>query len=510
MISITNFYVNTMMKTTLADYTIAWLSLASGLAISAVAVYYSVAGLVSIFAAAAIPIMIMGVVLELSKLVATIWLKQHWTVAPLPIRIYLTTAVLILMFITSVGIFGFLSASHSNQAIPAGDIQDRVAMYDAQILVQRENITFANASLAQLDANVNQVMLRTDDERGAVRASNIRRSQAGERKQLQADITTAQREIARISLERAPFAKQLRAVEAEVGPLKYIAAFVYGDDPDTNTLERAVRWVIILIVIIFDPLAVTLLLASQYSFAYIRQNREETLSHVNDAVPLHVNAADIPAVPIIETITETIPEPIVETIAETITEPVADDTVIETVVEQPTASEDILSAEEIAVLLWTPEQVDQIIEDEPSKPQEMVILELELITTTTSQVEQSEVIEPVEITVVDTWSSLFAQEDARPAQLSLFDQIEDIQVDNPDYRVYNLVASVTDATFTIPESNEKEASSTSSKEAIESDIDAITEKASKVSVIQQDTSNGNKKRSYIVKQNNQQVKRDLK
>jgi peptidoglycan hydrolase CwlO-like protein len=497
------------MKTTLADYTIAWLSLASGLAISAVAVYYSVAGLVSIFAAAAIPIMIMGVVLELSKLVATIWLKQHWTVAPLPIRIYLTTAVLILMFITSVGIFGFLSASHSNQAIPAGDIQDRVAMYDAQILVQRENITFANASLAQLDANVNQVMLRTDDERGAVRASNIRRSQAGERKQLQADITTAQREISRISLERAPFAKQLRAVEAEVGPLKYIAAFVYGDDPDTNTLERAVRWVIILIVIIFDPLAVTLLLASQYSFAYIRQNREETPSHVNDAVPLHVNSADIPVVPIVETITETIPEPIIE--------PVADDTVVDTVVdtviEQSTANEDILSAEEIAVLLWTPEQVDQIIEDNPVKPQEMVILELEPITTATSQteqVEQSEVIEPVEITVVDTWSSLFAQEEARPAQLSLFDQIEDIQVDNPDYRVYNLVASVTDATFTIPEPDEKEASSTSSKEDIESNVDAITEKASKVSVIQQDTSNGNKKRSYIVKQNNQQVKRDLK
>ncbi len=495
------------MKTTLADYTIAWLSLASGLAISAVAVYYSVAGLVSIFAAAAIPIMIMGVVLELSKLVSTIWLKQNWTVAPLPIRIYLTTAVLILMFITSVGIFGFLSASHSNQAIPAGDIQERVALYDAQILIQRENITFANASLAQLDANVNQVMLRTDDERGAVRASNIRRSQASERKQLQADITTAQRETSRISLERAPFAKQLRAVEAEVGPLKYIAAFVYGDDPDTNTLERAVRWVIILIVIIFDPLAVTLLLASQYSFAHIRQNREETLSHVNDAVPLHVNAADVPVVPIIETIAETITEPVADLV---VADPVVADPVVETVIEQSTATEDILSAEEIAVLLWTPEQVDQIIEDDPVKPQETVILELEPITTATSQGEQSEVIEPVEITVVDTWSSLFAQEDVRPAQLSLFDQTEDVQVDNPDYRVYNLVASVTDATFTIPESNEKEASSTSSKETIESDIDAFTEKASKVSVIQQDTSNGNKKRSYIVKQNNQQVKRDLK
>lgn len=259
------------MTQTQTDRLIAYLTLISGLCISAVAVYYSVAGLISIFAAAVIPIAVMGTVLELSKLVATVWLKQNWFVAPRAIKYYLLSAVVLLMFITSMGIFGYLSKAHLDQAVPTGDVAARVALIDEKIKTQRDNIEVARAALKQLDAAVDQTMARSTDEKGAERAVQIRRNQANERSRLQNDISKAQAEIAKLNEQRAPIAAELRKVEAEVGPIKYIAAFIYGDNPDANLLERAVRWVIIVIVIVFDPFAVALLLASQYSFQYLRE-----------------------------------------------------------------------------------------------------------------------------------------------------------------------------------------------------------------------------------------------
>ncbi len=263
------------MKITLADKSIAWLALISGLSISAVAVYYSVAGLISIFAAAAIPIAVMGIVLELSKLVATVWLKQNWFIAPRLIKAYLLIAVAILMLITSMGIFGYLSKAHLDQAVPTGDVAAQVSLLDEKIKTERDNIEAAKKALQQMDAQVDQMLGRSDTERGAERAVQIRKNQAKERASLQADIAKSQKTIAALNQERAPIASELRKVEAEVGPIKYIAALLYGDNPDQNVLERAVRWVIILIVIIFDPLAVVLLLASQYSFQYFRRAKEE-------------------------------------------------------------------------------------------------------------------------------------------------------------------------------------------------------------------------------------------
>ncbi len=259
------------MKIHTSDKLIAWLALASGLSISAVAVWYSVAGLVAIFAAAAIPIIIMGVTLEVSKLVATVWLKMNWSIAPRLIRTYLIVAITILMLITSMGIFGFLSKAHLDQAVPTGDVVDQVSLLDEKIKTQRENIDAARKALKQMDEAVDQVMARSTDEKGADKAANLRRSQQRERKQLQNDIAKAQSAIAKLNEERAPISKDLRKIEAEVGPIKYIAALLYGDDPDQNILEKAVRWVIIIIVVVFDPLAVILLLASQYSFQWFRK-----------------------------------------------------------------------------------------------------------------------------------------------------------------------------------------------------------------------------------------------
>jgi hypothetical protein len=263
------------MKVTLADKSIAWFALLSGLTISAVAIWYSVAGLVSIFAAAVIPIIVMGVVLEVGKLIATVWLKLNWSRAPFFIRSYLLAAIAILMLITSMGIFGFLSKAHSDAGLVSGDVLAKIAVYDEKIKTEKENIDANRKALKQMDEAVDQVMGRSSDEKGADKAVAIRRAQQKERGRLLADITTSQQKITVLNEQRAPIAAEVRKVEAEVGPIKYIANFIYGDNPDANVLEKAVTWVIIIIVVVFDPLAVILLLASQYSFQWFRQAREE-------------------------------------------------------------------------------------------------------------------------------------------------------------------------------------------------------------------------------------------
>jgi hypothetical protein len=283
------------MKFTNTDKIIAYLALISGLSISAVAVYYSVAGLVSIFSAAIVPIVVMGVALEVSKLIATLWLKLNWNRAPIFIKAYMTIAVGILMIITSMGIFGFLSKAHSDQSLVSGDVQSKIAVYDEKIKVAKDNIDANRRALKQMDEAVDQVMGRSQDEKGADKAVAIRKGQAKERARLLSDIATEQKTITKLSEERAPIAAEVRKVEAEVGPIKYIAAFVYGDNPDANVLEKAVTWVIIIIVSVFDPLAVILLLASQYSFQWFRKQDEEGRSPLSSSESLPATVA--PPVP---------------------------------------------------------------------------------------------------------------------------------------------------------------------------------------------------------------------
>jgi hypothetical protein len=248
----------------------AYLALISGLLISAVAIYYSVAGLTSVFAAAVVPVIIMGTSLEIGKLVATVWVKQNWNTAPKLLRYPLLSMVVVLMLITSMGTFGYLSKAHMDQSLVSGDAQGKVAIYDEKIKTAKDNIDANRKALKQMDEAVDQVMGRSQDEKGADKAVAIRRGQQKERTRLQAEITTEQKTISQLSEERAPIASEVRKVEAEVGPIKYVAAFLYGDNPDQNILDKAVRAVIVLIVVAFDPLAVLLLLASQYSFAALR------------------------------------------------------------------------------------------------------------------------------------------------------------------------------------------------------------------------------------------------
>jgi hypothetical protein len=239
--------------------------LVAALSLSAIAAFYSIAGLTAIFAAAVVPIIVMGGILEVSKLVVASWLYRNWHDVPNTFKAYFTAAVIILMMITSMGIFGFLSKAHLDQAVPAGDVSAQVTIFDEKIKTQRDNIEAARKALSQMDAQLDQKLSRSTDEQGADKAIQIRRAQGPERKKLQNEISTAQSTIVKLQAERAPIASQARKIEAEVGPIKYIAALIYGDTLDQNMLEKAVRWVIIMIVLVFDPLAVLMLVAVNWS-----------------------------------------------------------------------------------------------------------------------------------------------------------------------------------------------------------------------------------------------------
>ncbi|CAB4133397.1 hypothetical protein UFOVP257_172 [uncultured Caudovirales phage] len=239
--------------------------------ISAIAAWYSVAGLTAIFSAAVIPVIIMGGALEAGKIAATVWLHNNWQRAGWAFKTYLVPAIIFLMLLTSMGIFGFLSKAHSDQSLVTGDAMSKIAIFDEKINTERDNIATNKKAIEQMNAQVDQMLGRSDNETGAQRAVNIRKNQAKERAALQAEILKSQKVIQKLQEERAPLAAEFRKVEAEVGPIKYIAAFIYGDNPDQNVLERAVRWVIILIVIVFDPLALCLILAANKQLEWARQ-----------------------------------------------------------------------------------------------------------------------------------------------------------------------------------------------------------------------------------------------
>ena len=232
--------------------------------LSAVAAYYSVIGLAAIFPGAFWPVVFMGSVLESAKLVTASWLYRNWKTSPGILKYYLTSAVAILMLITSMGIFGYLSKAHLEHASDISPISDKVAIIDEKIKTLKENIDANRKTLKQLDEAVDQVMVRSDSERSAERSIQIRKSQQKERTQLSDEITKTQKEISKLTDEKAPLANELRKAESDFGPIKYVAELVYGSG-DADIIDKAVRLVIILIMIVFDPLAVLLLIASNIS-----------------------------------------------------------------------------------------------------------------------------------------------------------------------------------------------------------------------------------------------------
>ena len=240
--------------------TLALLTLLTALAISAVAAYYSIIGLIAIFSAAAIPIAVMGVVLETGKLVTASWLYQNWKKVNVLLKTYLISAVLVLMFITSMGIFGFLSKAHIEQTTVNSDNTLQIELIESKIQRERTTIKRAENTLLQLDSALEKYV-----ELGAVtKGLNARKDQQGERNELNATIDESTNAIATLTQKKSELNTDRIAIEAEVGPIKYIAELIYGEST-TGVLEDAVRGVILIIVFVFDPLAVLLLVAANMS-----------------------------------------------------------------------------------------------------------------------------------------------------------------------------------------------------------------------------------------------------
>jgi len=305
------------------------------LALSTVAAWYSVAGLMVLFAAAAIPVAIMASTLEVAKLVTASWLYNNWKRVPFALKSYLSFAVLVLMFVTSLGIFGFLSKAHLDQAMPAGDIATKLEIVDQKIAAQQDLINSARTVLRQMDDSVNQALGRgagtlppnataaqqqaaqAAAERNTNQAANLRRTQARERDAQQAIINKAQAEIQKLREERAPVAAQQRTLEAEVGPIKYVAELIWGADSAKSHFDSAVRFLIITLIFVFDPLAVLLVIAANMTFRWNREDKEAAAkanSQVTDAVTAPVKPQ------VTDAVTSAKPEPVNPQITDSVTQ----------------------------------------------------------------------------------------------------------------------------------------------------------------------------------------------
>jgi chorismate mutase len=218
-----------------------YLTFLAAFLLSGIAAYYSIIGLAAIFTGAFWPVVIMGGALEFAKLVTASWLYRNWKTTPFLLRGYLTAAVVILMLITSMGIFGFLSKSHIDSTLDAGDNSTEIKM-----LNQKETIT---------KDKLEYLLARAKDPSTA---SN----------KLDKQIQDTQKELSEINKQKLPLLKEENKLTAEVGPIKYVADIFYGDGD--GALDKAVRLVIFFIMLVFDPLAVLLLIAGNIT---IKENK---------------------------------------------------------------------------------------------------------------------------------------------------------------------------------------------------------------------------------------------
>ena len=250
-----------------------FLTLFTALTIAGVAAWFSIAGLVAIFSAAALPIAIMAGTLEVAKLVAASWLYRYWSDTKWWIKTYLTVAVIVLMLITSMGIFGYLSKAHLDQASVGGNNELQMAQIQLRIDREQRKIDDANTVIAQLDQAV-QTLIDYDRIRGPDGSIAVRQNQAEERAQLNSIVDDATDQIAVYQDELLPLQQAQMQVELKVGPLKYVAELIYGESAE-STLDKAVRFFILLLVVVFDPLAVILLIAANQTLLKYGINLEK-------------------------------------------------------------------------------------------------------------------------------------------------------------------------------------------------------------------------------------------
>ena len=245
------------------------LTLLVALAISTVAAYYSIVGLMAIFAGATTAIAIMGVVLEIGKLVCASWTFQNWKTSPFTIRSYFIVAVVVLMLITSLGIFGFLSRAHITQSSPTALLVERIERINLKVNQRQTQVSRYQGRLDTLDQALQRYI-----ELGAI-SKGLSKIGAmdNETNLLKTKISTLETEIDGLTDKKYGLKTELNLAEVEVGPIRYVASMIY-DDVSESQLEEAVRWIIILLIFVFDPLAVVLVIAANISLRDYRRERK--------------------------------------------------------------------------------------------------------------------------------------------------------------------------------------------------------------------------------------------
>lgn len=237
------------------------LTLFSALFISTIAAWFSIAGLIAIFPGAPIAVGLMGAALELGKLVSASWIYRFWQKTNVLMKTYFITAIVVLSFITSIGIFGYLTRAHveGTQGLDANT--EQITLIDEQIISERENLTTSRQALQQMDAAVNNLV---GDVNRVERAVQIRNNQRRERTSLASAIAESNKKIQELQKQKSELNVGQRKLETEVGPIKYVAQLVYGAD-DTSTLDKAIRLLTLLLIFVFDPLAILLVIAANLS-----------------------------------------------------------------------------------------------------------------------------------------------------------------------------------------------------------------------------------------------------
>ena len=256
------------------------LTFLSAISISVIAAGYSIIGLATLFAGAVIPIIAMGSALEVGKLVAASWLYNNWNSdVPRLLKAYLFGAIIVLIFITSMGIFGFLSKAHLDQVKPTSGNNIKISVLNNQINQQQLIIDRSQKTLDQLDKALDVYI----EKEFVTRGLKERQKQEEERNTLNTAINNASDKIAELTNEKASLSLEQDKIEAEVGPIKYVAELIYGENAQDN-FDKAVRIVILILIFVFDPLAVLLLIAANISLrqwkmkkTQIKENRDVDL-----------------------------------------------------------------------------------------------------------------------------------------------------------------------------------------------------------------------------------------
>jgi len=250
------------------------LTFLSAISISVIAAGYSILGLATLFAGAYVPIIAMGSALEIGKLVAASWLYHNWrSDIPKSLKAYLFTSIIILIFITSIGIFGFLSKAHLDQVNPTAGNTEQIQLIDKKIIQQEKIIERAEKTLNQLDKALDVYI----DNEYVSRGLKERKKQKEERDLLNKSINEAMEKIAELNNSKSSINIEQLKIEADVGPLKYVAELIYGDNAKDH-FDSAVRIIILILIFVFDPLAVLLLIAANISLRQWRLKKQLTKS----------------------------------------------------------------------------------------------------------------------------------------------------------------------------------------------------------------------------------------